>query len=45
MTKNYSSVEDLLVGVDSNEPAAQPEKKEESKENEQEETDGDDSDE
>jgi HK97 family phage portal protein len=45
MTKNYSSVEDLLVGVDSNEPAAQPEKKEESKDNEQEETDGDDSDE
>lgn len=40
MTKNYSSVEDLLVGVDSNEPAAQPEKREESKTNEQEETDG-----
>ena len=28
MTKNYSSVEDLLVGVDSEEPAAQPEEKE-----------------
>lgn len=31
MTKNYSSVEDLLEGIDgTNEPAAQPEKKEDS---------------
>ena len=36
MTKNYSSVEDLLVGVDDGEPAVQPEEKEER--NEQEET-------
>lgn len=41
MTKNYSSVEDLLVGVDSNEPAAQPVKKEESTDNEQDETETD----
>lgn len=34
MTKNYSSVEDLLVGVDSEEPAAQPEEKEENHEQE-----------
>lgn len=39
MTKNYSSVEDVLDGVDSNEPAAQPEKKEESGTNEQDEND------
>ena len=34
MTKNYSSVEDLLVGVDSEEPAAQPEKEESNEQNE-----------
>ena len=39
MTKNYATVEDLLVGVDeTNEPAAQPEKEES---NEQKETDND----
>ena len=32
MTKNYSSVEDLLVGVDDEKPAAQPEEKEEQNE-------------
>ena len=34
MTKNYSSVEDLLVGVDSTDPAGQPEKKEDGNEQE-----------
>ena len=38
MTKNYSSVEDLLFGVDSTDPAGAPEKKEDG--NEQEETGG-----
>lgn len=45
MTKNYSSVEDVLAGADSNEPATPPGTKEESTNNEQEETDSGDPDE
>ena len=43
MTKNYSSVEDLLVGVDSGEPAAQPEKEESNEQKETETGSGEDS--